>query len=426
LTLTAIAALAVTFEVAVRPVEGIGGSDVVSYEAYGSRMLRGEIPYRDFQMEYPPGAAVMFTLPATPLVAAGSTKGASWSSPPNAAARRYYRGFTLLVLTLLETIVVLTALTVATLGRPAGSFLLSLGIVAASPVLLERVLTERFDVWPAVLTAAALALAVRRHYRLGGVMLGVGMASKIYPALLLPTLVIVAMRQRSMREGLIVATAAVAAAAAIVLPFVLISPSDTWKASTVQFRGGLQIETLAGSVLVMTRHAAELLTSVGLPSPPNLTTQGAGSGLNRSDLSGAGVGATKAFMNVLSVAALCLVWIGLLRSRRDPDEDLVRYAAGTVALVLVLGTVLSPQYLVWLIPLLPLVGGKRGVIAMLLFVLAAVLTNLWIPDQYFEFQDSLLAGQGTLLLARNLALLATAAVLILPEQLLGLLPARAS
>jgi hypothetical protein len=47
-------------------------------------------------------------------------------------------------------------------------------------------------------------------------------------------------------------------------------------------------------------------------------------------------------------------------------------------------------------------------------VVAAALTNVWIPDKYFEYQDGLPAGPTSLLLARNLALLATAAVLALP------------
>jgi hypothetical protein len=121
---------------------------------------------------------------------------------------------------------------------------------------------------------------------------------------------------------------------------------------------------------------------------------------------------------VLLAAALSVLWISTARSRHDPREDLLRYAAATVAILLVLGTVLSPQYIVWLIPLVPLVGGRRGTAAMLLFIVAAALTKIWIPDQYFEFQDSLLAGQGSLLLARNLALLAIALALVLPAKVL--------
>lgn len=134
----------------------------------------------------------------------------------------------------------------------------------------------------------------------------------------------------------------------------------------------------------------------------------------RTDLGGPGVATTTTVMNLLLAAVLCWLWVSLARSRRDPQEDLLRYAAATVATVLVLGTVLSPQYVVWLIPLVPLVGGRRGTAAILFFVAAAVLTNVWIPDKYFEYQSGLAAGPASVLLARNLALLAIALVLLLP------------
>ena len=122
---------------------------------------------------------------------------------------------------------------------------------------------------------------------------------------------------------------------------------------------------------------------------------------------------------------MCLLWIGAARSRRDAREDLLRYAAATVATVLALGTVLSPQYIAWLIPLVPLVGGRSGTIATVLFVVAAVLTNVWIPGMYLDYQDGLDAGPASLLLARNLALLATAVVLVLPDDSLPRLRVRA-
>ncbi len=418
LTVGALVALVIAFQMAVRPIESLGGSDVTEYESYGSKMLDGAVPYRDFRMEYPPGASLMFVLPATGVVAGGSTRGVEWS-PANAAARRYYRGFTSLVLLQLAAIILLTALTLRAMHRPVWMVALALAVVACSPLLIGRVLTERFDVLPAALSSVALAVAVRGHHRLGGVVMGLGAATKVYPALLVPLLVLAALRQRGAREALLAAAGAIAAATLVILPFALASPSGTWDALRVQFRGGLQIESLASSVLVMTGHAVELLTKIGFPPPFHLTTQGAGHGLNRSDLAGAGVEATRTVMNVLLAAALSLLWISAARSRHDPREDLLRYAAATVAILLALGTVLSPQYIVWLIPLVPLVGGRRGTAAMLLLlVVAAALTKIWIPDQYFEFQDSLLAGQGSLLLARNLALLAIALALVLPAKVL--------
>jgi hypothetical protein len=144
------------------------------------------------------------------------------------------------------------------------------------------------------------------------------------------------------------------------------------------------------------------------------TTHGAGGGLIRIDLGRPGVGATTIVMNVLLAGALFLVWVSLLRSKRDAREDLFRFAAGTVAVLLVLGTVLSPQYLVWLIPLVPLVGGRRGAAAALLFVVAAVLTNVWIRI-ILRVPGGAVGADGGPLLLRNVTLLGHALVLVLPH-----------
>jgi hypothetical protein len=133
-------------------------------------------------------------------------------------------------------------------------------------------------------------------------------------------------------------------------------------------------------------------------------------------LAGPGVGATEVVMKVLLVIALCLLFLRVYSSNKDGREDLVRYAAATVAVLLVLGTVLSPQYIFWLVPLVPLVGGRSGILATLFFVAAAALTNVWIPDHYFDYQDGLDAGPAALLFARNLALLGTAVALVFPER----------
>jgi Glycosyltransferase family 87 len=402
----AIGLLVITSAMTMRPPESIAGSDVTVYATYGLRMLDGELPYRDFALEYPPGAAVLFALPATRVLAGGSTKGASWT-PLNDAGRRYYRGFESVVVLLMAGIVALTALTLRAMARPNGTVLLALAVVASAPLLLGEILLERYDVLPAAFTAGALAAAVRNRFRVGSVLLGLGAAAKIYPFLLVPVFAIVACRRSGFREAMVVAGAGVGALVMVLAPFLVLSPSGTLRSLRVQFTGGLQIESLASSVLVILSH---LVGKVA-----DYTTQGAGGGLIRIDLAGPGVGVAIFVTGLLLAATLCLAWVSLARSMGDAREDLLLYAAGTVSVLLVLGTVLSPQYMVWLIPLVPLVHGARGTVAILLFVVAAALTNAWIPDRYFEYQEDLSAGPASLLLARNLSLLALALVLLLPR-----------
>ena len=38
--------------------------DTPVYQGYGDVMARGSVPYRDFRVEYPPGALPVFVLPA--------------------------------------------------------------------------------------------------------------------------------------------------------------------------------------------------------------------------------------------------------------------------------------------------------------------------------------------------------------------------
>jgi hypothetical protein len=398
---------------AVRPADD-SGMDLPIYEEYATMILDGEVPYRDFTMEYPPGALPMFVLPA---VAFGDARDAHWS-PPNDAGRRYHRVFDSLVFLLTAAMVTLTALSLAALRRPTRTRALSLAVVASSPLLIGHVFVERYDAWPAMLTAAAMAAGVRERYRLSGVALGLGAAAKFYPALLVPVLVIVTARHRGIREAITAAVAAVAAAVLVVLPFALASWPGTWAALRVQFGGGLQVETLASSVFVMTRHIVMWLEALGLPPPAELAVGANEHGLGRSILTGPGIDTATMAMNVLLVLVLGSLWISLARSKNDRSEDFVRYGAATVAVLLVLGTVLSAQYVTWLIPLVPLVGGRRGIVATLCLVVAAALTHLWFPSLgfYGSYLRDFDVGATTLLLSRNLALLALALVLVLPAE----------
>jgi hypothetical protein len=197
------------------------------------------------------------------------------------------------------------------------------------------------------------------------------------------------------------------------LPVAVASPGDAWDSLGVQFRGGLQIETFASSVLVLTSRAVDAL---GL-YPFDLASHGAGEGLVRFDLGGTGVAFTKAATTAVLVVVLCSLCLALWRSRLDVREEMLRFAAAAVAALLVFGTILSPQYVAWLLPVVPLVSGRRGAAAMLAFAVAAYLTNLWIPEHYFDYQADLEAGPASRLLARNLALLVVLVVLVVPDRM---------
>jgi hypothetical protein len=412
-----VAAFVVSFAlyVALRPGNALEHSDVPHYNAYAARVADRELPYRDFQLEYPPAALVMFALPAVSLPGVASADGALWD-PPNGAARRYHDRFVLLVLLLGAGMVVSTVLSLAVLRRSTPATLLSLGVVVSSPWLLGDVLLERFDVWPAAATAVAIALALRSRYAYAAGVLAAATAAKFYAVLLLPVLFIVVARHRDVRAAVATAGVALATLFLLVAPFAIASPSGVWDALTIQFEGGLHIETLASAVLVLASHVSGELSSLGLMEPFTLSDREAEHGLGRGVLVGPGTGAAVPILNALLVAAVLGLLTSLAWSKGDLRELLVRHSAAIVAAAVALGSVLSPQYLVWLLPLVVLVGGRRGTAATLLFVLACILTNVWFRWIYPSYARDLDAGTASVLLARNLLLLAIALLLALPAR----------
>jgi hypothetical protein len=116
---------------------------------------------------------------------------------------------------------------------------------------------------------------------------------------------------------------------------------------------------------------------------------------------------------LLQSAALVGLWVAFARGPATPKR-FARYAAASVCAFVALGKVLSPQFLIWLIPFVPLVRGRRGLAATGVLTAALVLTQVWFPQRYFDYAlEGRLAG---VVLARDLVLVALLAVLALPAR----------
>src|SRR5207302_10129489 len=108
------------------------------------------------------------------------------------------------------------------------------------------------------------------------------------------------------------------------------------------------------------------------------------------------------------VAAL---WRCCARAPRDA-ATLVRASASAVCLFVAFGKVLSPQYMIWLLPLVPLVRGRRGFAAGALLAAALILPHRWFPDRYWRLVYDLGGYESALVLARDLVLLSLLVVLV--------------
>jgi hypothetical protein len=366
------------------------------YSFYGQRVADGQIPYRDFRLEYPPAALPLFVLP----LAAHKTL----------SAHTYYRNFAALTTALMAATIAFTALSLWRLRRTRQNVLVGLSLLATSAIALGSLVYTRYDVWPAALVAAALALLLNGRTSVAALALGVAVAAKLYPLVVLPLLVIFVWRRSSPRQALRALLLASGAALAIVGPFIAIAPGAVEAAIRVQLEHSLQIESLGSAALVM---LAKLGITFGGVALHGQTSSGLAT---TTSLVGSGAGATLAVLSVTRVAALLWIWASFARGPASVDRLLCSMAAALTASV-ALSPVLSPQYLIWLLPVVPLVQGRRGLVATAILACGVALTHAWYPYRFFSFVDHLHAGDLVLLLVRDLALVVLLLALAAPGRL---------
>src|SRR5205823_4835369 len=159
----------------------------------------------------------------------------------------------------------------------------------------------------------------------------------------------------------------------------------------------LQVESLGSAVLLALHHAFGL----GITAETSHGSQ---------NLAGSSADVTAVAATVVQAAALVWIWAAFARGPGSA-EALVRSSAGALCAFVAFGKVLSPQFLIWLIPVVPLVRGRRGLWASVLLAAALVLTQVWFPFRYFRLALHFEPGLSWLLLARDLVLVALTALL---------------
>jgi hypothetical protein len=344
--------------------------DVHIYQGYAERFLHGALPYRDVFVEYPPGAFAVFMPPA-----------AFGASHYNAAFK------SLMALSGLATIL-LAALVLVELGASRSRMFGAVGLLTLAPIALGPISLNTYDAWPALLTMLALLLLLRGHDLLGAGALGLAVSAKVYPLVLVPLAGIYVWRRAGPRRVAAALGVFLAVAAAVVVPFAALDLHGVASSFRSQAERGLQVESLGASVLL----AADRL---GLYHARVVET----TGVAGRNVSGSVPHAVSVATIVLEALAVLTVWLLYARAR-DTRARLPLAFAAAVAGFLAFTKVFSPQYLVWLVPLVVLAGSWTAVS---LTAVSLVLAQVWFFHYHALFR---LAWPTWLLLVRDLLVLA--------------------
>jgi hypothetical protein len=280
----------------------------------GRSLWRGDVPYRDFPLEYPPGALVAFLLPG---------------AVPHGIAPQ--------VLALQALAVEGTLWWVLRDDRPALRRYLLVSLFTAP------LLSGGFDAFPVAAVAWSTALLSRRDAR-GWAVAAFGAATKLFPGVAWGW---------CRRRPVAGATALVVAVGVLVSPLAIAEREDTPIGYHVD--RGVQNESVPASATFLFNRlrgeANEYEYSAASKSNELLGAEGAGTA-------------------VLALFGAAAVVVAVVSIRRQRDGEAHLRALTLLLLVLCASKVLSPQFVVLLTPLAAVVGGRL----FLAYLPAAVLT----------------------------------------------------
>ena len=352
----ALGVLAVGFAVTflVRPWHDESVTDLPLYSAYAQLFLDGNLPYRDVAFEYPPLAA--------PVIAVAGLAG---------DAASYRAAFTAITFVFAALVVLLCGALAGVTGADRRRALL---VAAAAPLLCGAMIRTHFDLVPVAITLVALLLVCRDRPRVGMAVLGLGVAVKLYPVVIAPVALawlLARGQRRAAADGLLALAAVVVVAYAGALALSVPGTIDSFRYHVDR---AVQVESTPAVILRALDWA-----DVGAATPDDG---------HRSD--GLDHPASAAVTGVSS--ALLLLAIGALAwgmTRGDPpgNRDLVLAALAATVAFACLGKVLSPQYLIWVVPLMALAYAWRMPVLAALAGGALVLTLLEFPAHYREVVD---------------------------------------
>ncbi len=346
-----------------------------------TRCAGGLWPYSDFPLEYPPLAVPFFLL-----------------APKGASVAVYERWFSIEMIAVMTGAALLTTLTAVRLWRGLERPLAAAAAFAVLTLAAGAVAATHYDAVVAAVFAGALLALVRRRPAVAALLVGLGFALKLTPAVLLPLVLLVTKGRRR------AAVAAGVFALAAILPFAVFAVHST-QGLTYPIRYHAERPLQIESVLATPYLAAVLsddrdVSFVGSYGSMNVSAPGARFAAQLSPW--------------LLAAAIGLLYVFVWKARqalRNPEQ----LVAVTLALVLALvctSKVLSPQYLVWILPVVALcLAGHLPLprVAAALCLIAMLLTQIEFPGLYVRFVH-FNSGPTVVVILRNLILVAAGVV----------------
>jgi Glycosyltransferase family 87 len=347
--------------------ESIG--DLFVYRSFAEPVLDGGLPYRDVAFEYPPLAAPVIALPG---LAGTEAEAFRWA-------------FAVWTVAAAVAVVLLCGALARASGGDARRAMLA---AALMPVACGALLRTHFDLFPVALLLAGLLLLCRDRPRAGLAVLALGAMTKAFPLVAVPVALAWLLGRGLRREAWQGALACFAVMGVVGGAALAVSADGALDALRYHLDRPVQVESSPALVLLG-------LDAVGLGEAESVSS-------HRSD--GLLHPAADGIASVFAAALAALLGFLCARAGGGRRELIIASLSACVAFA-VLGKVLSPQFIIWALPLGALAFAWRMRALAAAVALAAILTQIEFPAHYLDVVARDPAAVA-LVTARNLALLA--------------------
>jgi uncharacterized membrane protein len=240
----------------------------------------------------------------------------------------------------------------------AGRRIWDAALVATSPLLIFQIFTN-FDALATACAVGALLAWARRKPVLAGALIGVGIAAKLYPLLLLAPLVVLGVRTGRLREVGRMALAAVGTWFVLNLPIMVLFPRGWSEFFRLNTRRGDDMDSLYNVVKSFTGWGG-FDQNLGFWQPPTV-------------------------LNTVSAIlfGICCAGIGYVALTAVHRPRVAQVAFLVVATFLLTNKVWSPQFSLWLVPLAVLALPHRRVLLAWMTIDALV----WVPRMLYLYGE---------------------------------------
>jgi hypothetical protein len=363
--------------------------DVLLYQNISDDALGGKLPYRDRVLEYPPYSMLVFLLPRL---------FSNYGSYPTA--------FIIMVLFLDWLLKIALIIIGFNFTKGIKSFL-PFCLYSSAVLGINFFYLQRYDIWPTLASILALWSFSRQRYFLSGLLLAFGIGIKLYPIIFVPPLFIIAFRLGGSRRFFLGVLSGMTPL--VCLSFFL----PWWRFAEFQGARGLQVESLYASALWLAKllgynHIDWVWVKAWFEVKGSMVT--------------ALLPWIRLFFSIIvisSVAFVCYIALKMpIRGRLGADTNelikpptLARLFLVPLLSFVAFNQVLSPQYMIWILPLAAVLAIEKDLFVALLLVVATWLTPFFFPT--LEYITGLNLRETIILLFRNIILVTVWFLLIM-------------